>query len=226
MIKQVSFDVWNTLITPNAEYAKLRTQALADLVGVDFDTAKKAYTATKKQVDGDAEQYGIGLRTDAVFDLLLQKFEADPTKRRYLCMDFRTEVEALFAAQPPRVTDSAKHTIQRLKSMGIKVNIASNSNFISGLTMHPFLQSELVHLDYGVYSDMIMSSKPAPRFFMYVLHNEKRGTALARNILHVGDNMICDVEGAKRCGMQAAVVNDPDYLYDVVFTAIEEHTNA
>lgn len=221
MIKQVSFDVWNTLVKPNPQYATLRTEALAKLVGVDFDTAKKAYTATKRQVDHAAEACGIGLSTNEVYLLLMANVGVAVVNQHHQAITFRCTVERLFSEHPPLVTDAAKTLVAWLKQQDMIVNIASNSNFISGNVMHPFLKKELGELDFGVYSDIIEASKPSQAFFDGV--RQHSGLRREHLILHVGDNIICDIAGAKKAGMMAAYVANPDTIFDVVINAIKEH---
>lgn len=221
MIKQVSFDVWNTLVKPNPLYATLRTEALAELVGVDFETAKKAYTTTKRQVDHAAEACGIGLATNEVYLLLMANVGVAVVNQHHTGITFRCMVERLFEKHPPVVTDAAKQLHAALIDRGMIINIASNSNFISGHVMHPFLQSEFGAVDFGVYSDLIEASKPNRMFFSRIMYEE--GYRQADTILHVGDNLICDIGGARAVGMKAAYVANPDTIYDVVINAIKEY---
>ena len=75
--------------------------------------------------------------------------------------------------------------------------------------MHPYLESQLGTLKYGVYSDLIAASKPSPAFFAEVVGQSEYNRL---EILHVGDNHICDLEGAGKYGLRSLLIDNPNTI--------------
>lgn len=91
--------------------------------------------------------------------------------------------------------------LDQLKELGIKTGIISN--FDDRLLR---ILSDLKILDFFdpiVISNEIRSSKPAPEIFRFAI--SEFGLP-AESILHIGDDPVCDVEGAKAAGMETHLV--------------------
>ena len=117
--------------------------------------------------------------------------------------------------------------MNELTDRGITVSIGSNSNFISGYTMHPWLNSRFDKaFQFGIYSDAIGVAKPFASFFGRVIDGVYRlygyENVLVRNVMHVGDSELCDVFGPSQLGMQALLISDPKNLYNDVIKSITE----
>lgn len=209
MIKHISFDVWNTLVKPNHQFAKARQQLLAASFRLDELWIKKVYTETKSEIDSNAENNGIGPSSDDCYRLLFQNLNVE------FNADIKEEVETLFQKFPPIIPDIVKSTIEQLRSSNITLNISSNSNFISGNVMLPFLESNLGEFNFSIFSDLIGVSKPSERFFEAV---KKRCTHPVENMLHVGDNTICDGYGATKSGIKSLIVSCPEHIHNIYET--------
>ena len=229
-IKHVSLDAWNTILIPNTQYAIRRSYILAEAFSCSPEFAAKAYTAVKRRLDKHAEEAGEGYTTEYVYNELLAAFP------RHLNVDIEElrvlRIEDEFLNTPPSILEETKTAIQSLKNRGITVSISSNTNFISGRILGRFLQEQVGNFDFMLFSDTMQMShsaksgwfipaKPSPAFFSAVakycsvLHPE----ISAENILHIGDNEICDYNGAKNFGFQAKLltsVNDlPEMLMGI-----------
>lgn len=201
-IHHFSFDVWNTLVVSNPEFARQRTEALAEIAKIAPSRAKTMYTLVKKSIDDAAEANGIGLSTDGVLFALKTYLNANGC--RFTVEDmmmFKQRIFELFNEHPPIVTDSARYMLCQLAHLGpnVTTSIGSNSNFISGELMHPYLSKVFgfyhVKLAYGVYSDMLHVSKPHGLFFEEVYKQAYASNGAVRHrghVCHVGDNLICD----------------------------------
>jgi putative hydrolase of the HAD superfamily len=227
-IKHVSLDAWNTILIPNTQYARRRSYILAEAFSCSPEFAAKAYTAVKRRLDKHAEETGEGYATEYVYNELLAAFP-----RHLNVEELRVlRIEDEFLNTPPSVLEETKKAIQSLKDRGITVSISSNTNFISGRILGRFLQEQVGNFDFMLFSDTMQMShsvksgwfipaKPSPAFFSAVakycsvLHPE----ISAENILHIGDNEICDYNGAKSYGFQAKLlpsVNDlPEMLMGI-----------
>jgi len=237
MIKHVSFDVWNTLVVANPHFAAARAELLSEVSGVPAAQCKAVYTRVKQQLDRTASEYGIGAPVICSLDKLMLELTGKQAHHDVLDK-LQYNIERLFALYPPKVTDAAIRTISTLLDKGILISIGSNTNFVSGRVMHQYLRRVLqFHAGPrpffgGVYSDEVLTSKPSEAFFAAVIdlaqhtaqQNHQRRTN--EQILHVGDNYVCDVEGPMDAGMHAALVPTPDQLFDVVFDSILEISRA
>jgi putative hydrolase of the HAD superfamily len=225
MIAHVSFDVWNTLIKPNPEFSLNRTTLIALALNLDTDYVKRAYTHVKHVVDTIAETTGEAFSTPEVYQLFFRACGVSVSGR--LADEIRLAVDELFNRFPPTIVDSVYQTLNELQSREITVSIASNSNFISGHVMHPWLQSQLgERFLFNRYSDVIGTAKPSIKFFDSVYEGVMihHPDLLDRsNILHVGDNPTCDGYGAVNAGMHSVLVPSPDQLCDLVLYWVNYH---
>lgn len=220
-VTQVSFDVWNTLVNSNATFARARDQKLAAIVNMPIEITRPVYVATKKAIDQAAEYAGRGLNSTEVYELLRVNLSAAallqggyPSVTNAQMLEFRAAVEHLFGTFEPILRPGVRVLINYLKKDGYKITIASNSNFISGELMNKYLADVLGIDDLrGVYSDLAGYSKPATAFFEDVVDLYEVD---AENILHVGDNSVCDVKGARDAGLQALHLESTDDIYGVV----------
>jgi putative hydrolase of the HAD superfamily len=209
MMKAISFDVWNTLIIPNPVFAAHRKQLIASTLGVDEESASKAYTKVKRQVDTKAEIYGIGFNTPAVYRTLLSELQVQLDESDLF--DLIHKVNELFLVYSPKVPLQVIKAVNFAQENGFLIGIGSNSNFISGKIMHPFLEKTLgVKFDFGVYSDLCGTAKPNPEFFKNIL---KQANTI--NVTHIGDHEVCD-GGAEAVGFKFELIKNPETLFNVV----------
>ncbi len=105
------------------------------------------------------------------------------------------------------IPDENKHLVRKLYSQGYRLAIISNSDrYGDGMWLRTKLESEslLRYFEVVVSSAVIGISKPDPSIFKNVIQvlNIK-----AHKCLMVGDSMRCDVNGAKRVGLDALYVD-------------------
>jgi len=217
-IKHVSFDVWGTLISANPEFAAARTDFLSREFNVGLANVKAAYTKVKQLVDTTAETQGIAYSTDQVFNLLYNELKVDLLDIHHKFV--RATVEQLFIEHPPLILNKTRHLIDYLAEKRLTLSIGSNSNFISGDVMFPFLQTEFNEaFSFGVFSDKIDYAKPNAVFFSTVMHELHKlynfnwtQTPTSDRVLHVGDNYVCDGSGPKQLDMAYTIVDGPEDL--------------
>ncbi len=137
MIKHVSFDVWNTLITPNPAFAAARTKLLALALNMEPEHVKRCYTKVKAIADGNAEQHGEAFTTDEMYHLLYKSMGL--TVSPGLHREIRLTVETLFTAYPPSVGTGVRELMSWLAERSITTSIGSNSNFAAIKTMEDFV---------------------------------------------------------------------------------------
>lgn len=220
-ITHVSFDMWNTLITPNKNFAEARNAYLAAFYGVPYEKAKAAYTHAKKTLDGMAEENGHGCKIEGAYTILHHQMRDQGliSPDNYQLPDIY-HVQKLFVEHPPEIPERLIFAIKKnLIDQQVTINISSNTNFIAGTTLR--LVIEPIFADAGVsflfqlYSDELKLSKPHPNFFKEVVKQAPVNST--SRILHIGDNKITDMYGAGAAGMRNILVKDPDHTADVLW---------
>jgi len=232
-IKHISFDVWNTLLIPNPSFATDRTDIISEFVNEDesvnaftIGDVESRYTRLKKKLDEDAIQ---GIKPKATvynwLDLLKEfrdgyYFVYDDAE------ELKNEVEKSFLQYPPTILDSTKQLLKVLRTNGYTVSIGSNTNFISGKILHPYIQEQTDYIfEYALFSGLIGYSKPDRQFFEQVHYwatKECNPNIKYNEILHVGDHPICDIVGASTVGMRTMLSASPKSLYNDVINFMRE----
>ena len=205
-IKHASFDVWKTLIDPSPEFGVARRQLLIDTFDLPPKQVEAAYRWVKDSSDGEAEAAGVGYTSAQVYEKLMEALGLPA----YDWWALRSKIEALFAKHPPIVRPGVAETLQALQTAGYGLSISSNTNFVSGACLREVVLDHLgIEWAYTLFSDQMAVAKPNPLMWHAVkslasLHSD----AEPHQILHVGDNRICD----GRCvdyGLNFYLINQP-----------------
>ena len=223
-IKHVSLDAWNTILIPNKEYARKRTNILANVFNCSNEFAKSVYTNVKRKFDEKAERDGEAFTVEYVYNELIAAFpncnsQIGPEE---LCRGY---FEPTFIENPPTILKETINAINELKARGITVSITSNTNFISGRVLSRIIRKENTIFDFMLFSDLMplirnefgykMPAKPNPAIFEMVqkyanvLHPEGIEKT---EIVHIGDSNVCDFQGAAKFGLQARLLKSVDEL--------------
>lgn len=214
--KHVSFDVWNTLVKGNPLFAKARLEAISkhwDLPAAVAPQVKAAYTSAKQTLDWLAERQGVAYSCNDVYDLLSAKLGL-PKQTTENLDTVRKLVNQEFINHPPIYNTETVLALQELRAAGFTLSIGSNSNFISGDVMFPWLNEVFGEFKFGVFSDLIGAGKPSPNFFNEVAKQAHQQASIweRKHIVHVGDHIVCDVQGAKDAGMRYAFITGVDAI--------------
>lgn len=228
-IKHVSFDAWNTLLIPNKQFADLRSEELASVMGVDGDDnigkqiARQRYTSVKRTLDRLAELKGLSFDVDTNWSLLEAQF-GDALSEDAL-VELRYRVEDLFLEHPPEIPELLVAMIQELKSQGYTINVLSNTNFIGGHVLEKLFGTTFGKraFDFTMYSDQYGLAKPSQLWYERMVENARvLHTKLYTNeILHIGDNEVTDYQGALNAGIKALKVDTPNHLATLLQEALQ-----
>lgn len=187
MIKLISLDMWNTLIKSNPEYAKKRNEYLAYELSLPDDEVEKIYRTVKIESDKMAESESKCLSNTDIYKKFLSLIE----RQRYDWMKIRTNLERLFCKYPPIVLPETIESIHNIQENNIELSIASNTNFIRGEVLNKAILSKWrINWKFYVFSDQINYPKPHFKFWKNVIR--KASNISPKEILHIGDNKICD----------------------------------
>lgn len=210
MYKHISFDVWNTLLYPNPVFNKKRLKSISEMFKIPHELVVASYSFTKKYVDYSAAHHKRAFTTDEVYDIFCNNICSAFIENKET---IRAETERLFLEYPPLVIVPVKETLIRLRNAGIRMSIASNSNFISGKIMGPFLDDAIEKLfDFKIFSDLEKKVKPSQEFYDIIIRN---AAFPVENILHIGDDSICDGE-AERYGLGVRLIENPHKLKEAI----------
>ncbi len=212
-IKIISLDVWNTLISSSPEYAKEKDKYLSTELSLPIDTIRKAYQKVKNDSDKAAEQKSECLSNSGIYKKFLFLLE----RQDYDEMKLRHRMEKLFAKYPPHVLPKTIEYLNHLNNQGVKLSIASNTNFIRGKVLHNVILSKWrINWAFQVFSDQFNRPKPHPEFWRTVIKKAYRYVnAIPKEIIHVGDNKICDGSCSSH-NIEFQHINKPNDLVHVL----------
>lgn len=217
--KHISFDVWKTLIMPSKEYSKLRDECIADHFKITYEEAKAVYGNTKRFLDKSAEINENCMSSPKCWQLLEAMAKIKGTNLELLQKD----THAIFKANLPTVYPELVKQVQDLVNIyGYTVGIVSNTNFIPGQVLRESIFNEWNVFSTALFSDEELVPKPNPIIFerMYEEVQENHDDFISENdIIHVGDNKICDGVASK-LGFQFFYVENPTDLSEKLKTQV------
>lgn len=188
-IKAISFDVWNTLIPSNKEYTIVRNEIISKHLNIDYEKANELYRICKKFFDTVAEINGTCFSTSDCWKILCKIANKKEVNHEHLM----NECQILFNNYIPKYDKELVEHLKELKRSGFILAITSNTNFISGNTLYKNIFDKWNVFDTASFSDQILFAKPHRNIFNTTFNNINKITELKPlNVLHVGDNKICD----------------------------------
>ncbi|RFM27041.1 HAD family hydrolase [Deminuibacter soli] len=212
-LKHISFDLWYTIIKSDPEYKPKRNQLFADMFGitrsmeeinVTFKYFDVLINVINEKTGGQASFYEI-------YYYLLANLGVDIRQVEPAQLDaYYTATEVLFFENPPVLMDPETPALfQSLREQGYTISLLSNTAFTRGSTLRQLMPDWGIesYFDFQLYSDEEGTSKPSPNFYQLMF---EKVTALypvtKEQILHVGDNPVADVGGAKQFGINTLLL--------------------
>jgi len=207
MIKLITFDLWNTLISDvgSADTRKFRIERLKKMFKEGFDrdflseeidaainNAWKVFT-----VEWDSRNY-----TPTTVYMVRQMFS-------FLKLDHSTYVfDSAVNLMETALLTSESRFVEGIEELVKKVNsdyalaVISDTGFAPGKHLREVLKKKGIFRYFSMFafSDEIGVAKPDKRIFNYVL--ESVGV-LPSEAVHIGDLLKTDIKGAKDSGMKA-----------------------
>ncbi len=215
----ISLDVWNTLIESNPQYAKKRNEYLSEEFSLPIDIIKAAYYKVKNDSDKMAEERGKCLSNMQIYKTFLFLLG----KEDYNWLKLRSNLEQLFAEYQPYVLPRTVEYLKLLNDQGVELSIASNTNFIRGKILHDVMLSKWgIDWKFQVFSDQVKKPKPHLQFWRTVIRRAyKYVKVIPREILHIGDNRICD-GSCIQSNIQFQHINGPTALVKTLESVYNE----
>ena len=218
-IKHVSFDAWNTLISANPSFTEARTLIIANALNTDYASAKARYTAAKKAADHRAEKDCI---SEPTLDLYTKLMGGDSV----LAAKTMLESYQQFVKHQPQMPQNVIDALWLLRNNGISFSVTSNTNFVSGHVLNAVLQMQSGGFAFGIYSDLEGIAKPSASLFGMMYEQARKYNPNIRHridVMHVGDNMHCDVWGASSSGFEAHLTTVKELNPITLRKALEQH---
>ena len=232
-ITTVTFDLWQTLLLDERDLGQARAmvrlegaQSALAKFGQDFDLEKisAAYMSCFQQC---REVRNGGLDVDFREQVAIFVNHISPGLAERLDRAIMDEIAQFYAdsflAHPPPAHEDALHVLEAIKEMGFKMGLISNTGMTPGFTFRSYMEERgmLEYFHTLTFSDEVKLAKPSSEIFMMTL---EAMDARPEQTIHVGDHVINDVVGAKRCGMKTVWIsgfyeredlNDPETEPDI-----------
>ena len=155
---------------------------------------------------------GLKVPTDQMYRRILVQLGNTPQSiSEEMLAYIKLKVHELFMGNLPGfLNNSIQPMLKILCNEGYTLNISSNTGYIEGST----IVKTLIALDiseyfvFCIFSDQIGTSKPSFRFFSEVFGKVNVDKT---EVLHVGDNLKADYEGAIKFGFNALHIKNQQY---------------
>ena len=217
-IEAVTFDLWDTLIQEvpggSARVARLRIDEIANILdssGMTFpvEAIEKAYSDTGRHLEGLwAEAKDVTLAYQVNF--LLRRLDDDLLEALdSVAMDRILESYSESMLQhPPKLLPNAKEALAEVREMVPMMGLISNTGKTPGRVLRVLMDrlDVLRFFDATTFSDEMLTRKPSPEIFVKTLSD--LGSSPSGTV-HIGDDAIADIAGAKGVSMRAIRVGGP-----------------
>ncbi len=214
-IRAVTVDLWGTLLLePAASDDRHKPRRLADFAAILTTAGVPVDAAALERAYGDSAAFlgQIWLQhrdvpvEDHVRAILIAIDSALP--RRLPAPAFRELVEAYARPAllaPPAAAPGARDALEALARRGYRLALVSNTMRTPGVTLREVLRHHdlLGYFAHLTFSDECGVRKPEPTIF----HRTLQAVGVKpSDAVHVGDDPVLDVEGARAAGMRAIQV--------------------
>ena len=216
----VTFDLWRTLIAEpgghaeSAKRAELRPKAICEILGKHGITdaegiVQSAFNQMFEEILADHAEGKDMLYEDRVDSLISNIeciFSLSLERARQEVAD---AFDSVFLEHPPVVLDGAVQAVQRVRELGSKTALISNTGPTSPGVYRRWLAARGLGdlFDVMIFSNEISRAKPDPQMFLKAL--EYLGVQ-PLDAMHVGDNPYADISGAVNVGMTALWLDTSD----------------
>ena len=209
-----SFDLWLTLIKSNPEFKIKRNLLFRDFFTIDCPIEKVTTIVRYYDVlcNNINEKTGLNFETCEIYYLILSalnvKIDEIDTEQLNL---FYAETELLFLKYKPQLLfPNIQSLFKEITAQEKTINLLSNTAFIKGSTLRKIISYyELSDFfKFQFYSDEVGFSKPNPKIFQLVFDQINNFKPLQKKeVLHIGDNIVSDYNGAISFGFDAHLLN-------------------
>ena len=212
-----SFDLWYTLIRSNPEFKITRAKYFYEkynFSGISLDDVKSIFRQIDLMSNVINQKTGRNLTSVEMYLMVIYLMNQDEKIVNQIdLIELDTIMEEIFLKYPASLFDSNTYRVlNELKEKNKSLSILSNTAFIKGRTLRLLLKMLNVDqlFDFQIYSDELGFSKPDKYIFQTLHQNvNKLWNYLMpnKNIIHIGDNILADSNGAALYGIDALIIN-------------------
>ena len=211
--QHLSFDLWLTLIKSNPEFKKNRNLLFKDFFEVDCAIEKVTEVVRYYDVlcNNINEKTGLNIDTFEIYYLILNALNVNINDIEIEKLSqFYKETELLFMKfKPDLIYPKIKLLFEEIVEQEKTISVLSNTAFIKGVTLRKLMSYyELEnYFSFQIFSDETGFSKPNKEIFQLVYNQiEILKSVEKKEVLHIGDNIIADYNGAIEFGFDALLI--------------------
>tara|TARA_B100000768_G_C11281983_1_gene379170 strand:+ start:1895 stop:2578 length:684 start_codon:yes stop_codon:yes gene_type:complete len=227
MIKHISLDFWNTLMTSNKEFSNHRLDFLKTKYLPNISIEELNFNIEKIGDESDRINMseGVSIPSELMYQRLFSQFEISINTNE--AKNVYDSLEVFFLSNPPIPLydlEELKKSLKVLKNKGFTLNISSNTAYIKGSTLRKVFKhyNLLSHFDFLIFSDEINSSKPSYKFFDKLAKDCEEINISKNSILHIGDSYEADIEGAELSKIKSRLI---DYKKESLIDLLKKLSN-
>ncbi len=208
-----SFDLWLTLIKSNPEFKDKRNLLFKDFFEPNCTLKKVAEVVRHFDVlcNNMNEKTGLNIDTFEIYYFILNALNVNTDQITIHTLNqFYQETELLFMKFKPNLIDSKIQLLfKEMVGQQKTISVLSNTAFIKGVTLRKLMAHYELEpfFSFQIYSDETRFSKPSKEMFQLVYNHVKSlKTVEKKQILHIGDNIVADYNGAIAFGFESLLV--------------------
>lgn len=206
----LSFDLWLTLIKSNPKFKSKRNLLFKDFFDVDCTIEKvnevvRYYDVLCNNIN---ERTGLNIDTFEIYYLILNALNVNINNSGIDKLElFYRETEELFLKYKPELLfNNIPQLFDEITRQEKTISLLSNTAFIKGSSLRKILSYyELEdYFKFQIYSDEVGLSKPNDKIYQMVYEKVNQIKKTSKNeVLHIGDNIVADYNGAINFGFGA-----------------------
>ncbi len=207
MVKVITFDFWNTLflIQDGASIGKIRMEGIQRVLERHGQDRGKQQIVQGLQYSWSGASYeqrahGRDMGPHGQLNLLMGSLDLPLSGQ--IWDDMYEVITSVLEKVPPPLMTGARETLAELEGK-YDLAVICNTGATPGIILRKFMKSEGI-LDLFktvVFSNETGLAKPNPAIFTHTLEQLGR---VGDTAIHVGDDPLTDIIGAKRAGLKAA----------------------
>lgn len=235
----LSIDFWGTIARSNqlrnfnfrnkfVEYLSTISYCDADFIKEKVDHVSNFHDWFVEVNDG--QQF---LSRKKIVQLLCFELHIDNKKNIHIFDQIENNLDKLFWEFPPvLINKELPNLLNQWQLKGNTFNISSNTNFVVGENIESFLNSNLIHPDFSIYSDNVEFYKPFEKFFYSIIENLtsiKRKTdpeffrVKQDSLIHIGDNDVIDRKFAENAGIRFELITEENDIVKVLTELLQKN---
>lgn len=216
-VRTITIDFWGTLLYDGpssdnryqrrrmADFEKILAAEGVPVTAAALDDAYEESGSFLSRVWRSHKDVAAELHVKAIVDAVeLDLYEHLSTATRAALLDAYARPALMV---PPTVDDGALGALEALCARGYTLAVVSNTMRTPGATLRKLLERSrlLGCFKHATFSDEVGVRKPDPEIFRLTL---RAVGGDAESAVHVGDDTILDVEGARAAGMRVIQVTN------------------